>query len=435
MKRFAAILLTLVLTLQLVACQTASNLFQQEGGEAESTQEVQVDDSGLKVGFLFPSGSDAPDTVSRVEGIRKMQMETGLSDSQVLIRKNVSKDKYEDEINTLVDKGCTMIIAKSAEGEKAMLEAAKQYPEVQFCQEDGTKAQKSGLSNYHNFYTRMYEAYYVAGVAAGMKLNHMLNNGDVSAYNCVIGFVASRENPENISCINAFYLGVEEVCSQAEMMVRYVGSKGVYDDDGKAARQLVAAGVCLMAQRTFTTAVAAVCAENDIPVVGSETNVINTAPDEAITSATADWSVYYTYAVKCMENGEKIDTDWCGGYKEKAVTLTQLNDRKLVDGTIERLQEIERSLRNGTCKIFDTEKFTVNGESLTNLAENSENFKKYKKYISDGEFQESVKRSAPVMEFLIDGISESTENYLPEDEASEASTEDGTIPEGTTAEE
>lgn len=435
MKRFAAILLTLVMTLQLVACQTASGLFQQDGGEAESTQEAPVSEAGLKVGFLFPSGSDAPDTVSRVEGIRKMQEETGLSDSQVVIRKNVSKDKYTDEINALVEKGCTLIIARSADGETAMLEAAKQYPEVQFCQENGTKAKKSGLDNYHNFYARIFEAYYVAGVAAGMKLNQMLNNGEVSSYNCTIGFVASRENADNISCINAFSLGVEEVCSQADMLVRYVGSRGVYDDDGKEARQLVEAGVCLMAQRTYTTAVAAVCAENDIPVVGSEMNVIDTAPDEAITSPTADWSVYYTYAVKCMENGEAIDTDWCGGYKEKAVTLTQLNDSKLADGTIERLQEAERSLRNGTCKIFDTEKFTVDGDSLTNLVENSENFKKYKKYISDGEFQESVKRSAPVMEFLIDGISVSTENYLPEDEPAEAATEDGTSSEGTTTEE
>lgn len=426
MKRYIAVILSVLLILQACGCSTARDLFPENTASQGEGQTVAIDEEGLKVGFLFPSNNDATDTTSHVESIRKMQMETGLSDSQVIIKKTVEKDNCATVIDELVEKGCNIIFACDKRYEDSVIDAASRYPDVQFCQEDGKKAKKSGLDNMHNFYVRLYEAYYAAGVAAGMKLNSMLNSGKISSSSCVIGFAADKESPESISCLNAFYLGVGEVCSQASMLVRYVGSKGVYDDDGECAKQLVEAGASLMCQHTYTTAVAAVCAENDIPVVGNEVNIINTAPKEAITSAAADWSVYYTYAIDCVINGENIDTDWCGGYEDGAVTLTQLNDSILVEGTVEKLQEVEKNLRNGKAKVFDTEKFTIDGDNLEELVQTDNDFKKYKKLISKGEYKESSKRSAPMMEFLVDGVEVSTYDYLGEVEegTSESTTEE-----------
>lgn len=425
MKRYIAIILSVLLMIQACGCNTASDLFPENTASQGDGQTTTIDDGGIKVGFLFPSNNDSTDTTSHVEGIRKMQVETGLTDSQVVIKKSVGKEDCESEIDELVEKGCNIIFACDKRYEAAVVEAASEYPDVQFCQEDGKKAEKSGLDNMHNFYVRLYEAYYAAGVVAGMKLNAMLNSGHISSSSCVIGFVADKESPESISCLNAFYLGVGKVCSQASVLVRYVGSKGVYDDDGEAAKQLVEAGVGMMCQHTYTTAVAAVCAENDIPVVGNEVNIINAAPKEAITSAAADWSVYYTYAVNAFMNGDEIDVDWCGGYEDGAVTLTQLNDSVLVEGAVERLQETEKNLRNGKEKVFDTERFTVDGDSLEDLVKTASDFKKYKKLVSNGEYKESSKRSAPMIEFLIDGVEESTYDYLAEIEegSSEASTD------------
>lgn len=422
MKRYIAIILSVLLMIQACGCSTARDLFPESTASQGDGQTVALDEEGLKVGFLFPSNNDATDTTSHVEGIRKMQVETGLSDTQVIIKKNVGKDNCASAIDELVEKGCNIIFACDKSFEAKVVDAASKYPEVQFCQEDGKKAKKSGLDNMHNFYVHLYEAYYAAGVAAGMKLNDMLNRGSISSSNCVIGFVANEESPENISCLNAFYLGVGQVCSQASMMVRYVDSKGVYDDDGEAAKQLVEAGVGMMCQHTYTTAVAAVCAENDIPVVGNEVNIINAAPKEAITSAAADWSVYYTYAVNCVLNGEEIDVDWCGGYEDGAVTLTQLNDAVLIDGTVDRLKEVEKNLRSGKEKVFDTEKFTVDGDSLDELAKTDQDYKKYKNVVVNGEFKESYKRSAPTMDILVDGVEVSTYDYLEEDEDSSEST-------------
>ena len=219
------------------------------------------------------------------------------------------------------------------------------------------------------------------------------------------------------------------------MLVRYVGSTGVYDDDGEAAKQLAEAGAAFMCQYTATTAVAAVCAENDIPIIGNDVNVIDVAPSEALTSAKADWSIYYSYAVKNVIKGKAIATDWTGDYKDGSVILTQLNDQHLASGTVEKLKEVEKNLRSGKEKIFDTENFTVDGDSLEECIEEDTDFKQYKKNVKNGEYKESMKRSAPSMNFLIDGIEESTYDYLEEDTDDADDTENNTEDNGEDEEE
>ncbi|MDO5145771.1 MAG: BMP family ABC transporter substrate-binding protein [Eubacteriales bacterium] len=419
MKRYIALTVAVCMMLSMVGCSKAKDLFPENTKVEGQEQTGPVDESRMKVGFLFPSGSDSTDTMARVEGIRRMQYETGLSDNQIIMKTGVKKADVETTIDNMVAQGCHIIFSCGKSWESSVIDAAGKYPNVQFCQEGGKKAKKSGLSNMHDYYVRLYEGYYVSGIAAGMKINEMLNHGKISRYNCKIGFVANKKEPESTSCANAFYLGVGEACSQASMLVRYTDSTGVYDDDGEAARQLAKAGVGFMSQYTTTTAVAAVCAENDIPIVGNEQNIIDVAPNEALTSAVVNWDAYYSYAIDCLIEGEEIDADWSGGYKEGAVTLTQLNDAHLAQGTVERLKTVEEALRKKSEKVFDTEKFTVEGESLSELVEEDENYKKYKKYVYDGAFHESEKRSAPAMDFMMDGVEESTYDYLLEESEEE----------------
>lgn len=415
MKKFTALMLVLILVFQITGCNTASGLFHQEGKSEGSTEIAPIEEEDLKIGFLFPFGADAPDTISHVEAIRKMQQNTGLKDSQVLIKKNVAADKYGEEIEKLISKGCDLIFAKASAAETAMIEAASNHPEVEFCQEDGKEITESGLSNLHSFYVRLYEGYYAAGVAAGCKLNDLLNRGRISPETCVIGFAATRKNPENISCINAFYLGVEQVCSQASMIVRYVDSSGNYNKDDECARQLIGAGARLMGQRVFTTAVASACAENDIPIVGNEVNLIDVAPNEAITSVIADWSLYYEYAVHCVTSGQDIAPDWVAGYEENAIRLSQFNDAHIPENTIEKVQDTEKDLRKGKAKVFDTSEFKVEGEDFKELIKHKP-YSKFKSYVSKGEFKESRKKSVPVMDFLVDGIKVITGDYLSDED-------------------
>ena len=153
MKRYIAMILAALMALSIMGCGQSGDLFPESTVAGDSSQTAPVDESGMKVGYILPSGTDTTDTNSRIEDIRQMQYETGLKDSQVLIRTDVSKDDCASAIDEMVKEGCNIIFACDSRYENTMLEAAEQNPDVQFCQEDGTKAKKSGLDNMHNYST------------------------------------------------------------------------------------------------------------------------------------------------------------------------------------------------------------------------------------------------------------------------------------------
>ena len=68
-----------------------------------------------------------------------------------------------------------------------MIQAAKDFPEVEFCHSTGTKAHTEGIDNYHNAFAHIYQGRYLAGVAAGMKLNEMIEAGDITADQAKMG--------------------------------------------------------------------------------------------------------------------------------------------------------------------------------------------------------------------------------------------------------
>lgn len=413
MKKYIAILLAVVMLFSLAGCKKDKS---QEMNTSEGKTTVKVDDSSLKVAFILPAESGAPDTEAREDAIRKMQHETGLSDQQIFINENVSADACADVIKDQIKKGCKLIFACGARYEEAAMEAAKENDDVQFCIEGGKESIDCELSNVHTFNSKIYEAYYAAGVAAGMEINYLLNIGDVRPEECTIGFVAYKECPETTTCINAFYQGVKKKNSQCTVAVRYVGKRGNYDADGQEARQLVARGICLMATYNYTTAAGAVCAENGIPVIGCQNNMINVSPKRSMTSTYTDWSVYYIEAVNCLASGEAIAKDWCGGYKEGAVRLTQINDVHIAKGIAEELIAVENKLRNGKTKIFALDSFRINDSTLDQLV-NEDSFKMYKKYIKNGELKEQSLSSTPIFEHRIDGIQVSTDNFIHHEES------------------
>ncbi len=409
MKKYIALLLALTMVFTMAGCGKKSA---ESSTSAESATHEKVKDDRLKVGFILPAEDGAPDTEARIMAIRKMQKKTGLSDSQVFIQRNVGKEECPEEIKTLVKNGCQLIFALGARYEEAVIEAAAENTDVWFCLEGGRESIMSDLPNLHTFNSRIYEAYYAAGVIAGMELNNLLNKGKISPYDCRVGFVAYKDCAETNTCINAFYIGIQEACSQSTIDVRYVGKRGNYDADGEAARQLTASGVGMMCTYIYTSAAAAVCAEHGIPIIGNENNIIDTAPKHALTSTFTDWSYYYIEAVNAMTGGQVLDKDFCGGYKGGMVLLTQLNDAEISDGTAERLMEVEKKLRDGKVKVFKTDSFTIDDQPLETLIKNGGDYKKYKKYVKNGQLKEQSLMSSPIFDDLIDGITVKTENYL-----------------------
>ena len=286
-----------------------------------------------------------------------------------------------------------------------MMQVAAEYPDIQFCHATGYQAASSGMSNMHNYFDSIYEARYVGGVVAGMKLNEMIANGVITEDNCTIGYIGAFPYAEVISGFTSFFLGVRSVCPAATMEVKYTNSWASFDLEKEAADALINSQNCvLISQHADTTGAPTACEESGVPIVGYNISMIATAPTTALTSASNNWGSYYTYAVDCVIKGEEIATDWCQGYAEGAVCITELNEAACAEGTAEKVAEVEAAIKDGTLHVFDTSTFTVGGETLEDLIANNPDYAKYADYVSDGYFHESELASAPAFDLIIDGV-------------------------------
>ncbi len=352
--------------------------------------------SDLKVGFIFIGDENEGYTANHYAGAQEMVQALGLSEDQVIVKWNVPEDETcEDAAIDLADAGCQIIFGNSFGFESYMMNAAKEYPQVQFCHATGYQAAGSGLANFHNFFTSVYESRYVSGVVAGLKLNEMIEGGKIAAEQAKIGYVGAYPFAEVISGFTSFYLGARSVCPSATMDVKFTNSWASFDLEKEAAEALIAGGCVLISQHADTTGAPTACEAAGVPVVGYNISMIATAPTQALTSAAVNWGPYYTYAVKSIVDGTEIAVDWCHGYADGANRITELNAAAIAAGTEEKVAEIEAALKDGSLKVFDCSTFTVGGKTLTE--EDSD-------YIKDGYFHESEKASAPSFEFIIDGI-------------------------------
>ena len=355
----------------------------------------------LKVGVIYIGDENEGYTAAHMKGIDEMEEKLGLDDSQIIEKTLIGEDEgCYDAAADLADQGCQIIFANSFGHETYILEAAGEYPEVQFCHATGTQAASSGLSNMHNYFTNIYEARYVSGVVAGLKLNEMIEDGTVKEDACKMGYVGAFPYAEVISGYTAFYLGAKSVCPSVTMEVKYTNSWASFDLEKECAESLIADKCVLISQHADTTGAPTACQAAGVPCVGYNISMIETAPDAALTSASINWEPYYEYATKCVIDGTAIDTDWCKGFAEGADKLTDLNDKVVAEGTAEKVKEVEDAIIDGSLHVFDTSTFTVNGKELTDA--DSE-------YISDGYFHESEKASAPAFDFIIDGITAVTQ--------------------------
>ena len=427
MKKILALVLTVVMAASLAACGNSGTKETQapasgdsetaaESTAAESTGEtaekvgegVYVKD--LKVGFIFIGDENEGYTAAHYAGAKGMQEALGLSDDQVVIKTNIKEDEgcYDAAVD-LAEQGCNIVIANSFGHESYILQAAADYPDVQFCHATGYQAAGSGLANMHNYFTSIYESRYLSGVVAGMKLNEMIKNGEVSKDKCKIGYVGAFPYAEVISGFTSFYLGVKSVCDSATMEVKYTNSWASFDLEKECADALISDGCVLISQHADTTGAPTACEAKKVPCVGYNIDMIPTAPDAALTSATINWGPYYTYAVQSVIDGTAIETDWAKGVKDGADAITELNDKTVAEGTKEAVEEAQKEIEDGTLHVFDTSKFTVGGKTLEELVESGDkDATKLKDYIKDGYFHESDvaggMTSAPAFTFIIDGI-------------------------------
>lgn len=395
MKKLFALLLAVVMLLGLAACGS------------KTTTDTEKDE--IKVGLICLHDENSTYDNNFIQALKEVQEELGLSDDQVLIKTNVDEsDACYNAAAELVDAGCDIIFADSFGHESFMIQAAKEFPEVQFCHATGTKSQTEELANYHNAFASIYEGRFLAGVAAGMKLNEMIEKGTITKEQAVIGYVGAFDYAEVVSGMTSFFLGARYICPSATMKVTYTNSWFDIAKEKESALNLINSGCVLISQHADSEGAPKACEEKGVPNVAYNISTISMGPTTALISSKIDWSVYFKLAINAVQNGEEIPTDYCGTMKEGAVKLTELNEKAAAAGTQEKIDEIKAKLESGEIKVFDTKTFTVGGKELTTYTADvvdEGDFVPETEAIENGEFAESSKRSAPYFDIkYIDGI-------------------------------
>ena len=420
MKKLIALLMCLTLVFGIVACTTTpadegDDVQEPAAPDAPGEGDVTEPDEGdgeqaadIKVGFIFLHDENSTYDLNFINAAKQACSELGLTEDQYILRVNVPEgQECYDAAAELVDEGCDIIFADSFGHEPFMLQAAQEFPEVQFCHSTGTRAHTDGVANYHNAFADIYQGRYLAGIAAGMKLNEMIEAGEFTAEEAKIGYVGAYTYAEVISGYTSFFLGARSVCPSVTMEVTFTSSWYNETAEKEGATLLINNGCKLISQHADSMGAPTACEEAGVPNVSYNGSTIDACPNTFIISSRIDWAPYYKLAIEAVMNGEEIPVDWCGGIEEGSVVLTEVNEQAAAAGTAEAIEEAKAKLVAGELHVFDTSTFTVDGETLTSYMADVDTDDAYTpdtEVISDGYFHESEYRSAPYFDLRIDGI-------------------------------
>ncbi len=382
------------------------------GGSATSSNASASDSSSsaaaIKPGFITLHDENSTYDLNFINAAKEACQELGISEDTYMLKTNVPEgQECYNAAAELADAGCNIIFADSFGHEDYMIQAAKEFPDIQFCHSTGTKAHTEGLDNYHNAFASIYEGRYLAGVAAGMKLNEMIDSGKITSDQAKMGYVGAYTYAEVISGYTSFFLGAKSVCPSVTMEVTFTGSW--YDEtaEKEGATKLINDGCVLISQHADSMGAPTACENAGVPDVSYNGSTQDACPNTYIISSRINWVPYYKYAIQAVMDGSTIETDWTGTLSTGSVELTDLNTSVAADGTQAKLDEVKGKLEDGSLHVFDTSTFTVKGAKLDSYkadVDTDPNYTPDTEVVSDGYFHESEYRSAPYFDVQIDGI-------------------------------
>ena len=399
MKKFISLVLACLMVFVLCACGESAAPAPEPGPAPDAL-------STVKVGFIYLHDEQSTYDLNFLNAAKEACEKLGVE----YINKTGIPEGNEcyEAAAELVDSGCNIIFADSFGHEDYMVQAAKDYPNVQFCHATGVKAHTENLPNYHNAFASIYEGRFLAGIAAGMKLNEMIESGKITEDQALIGYVGAYPYAEVISGYTSFFLGVRYICPSVTMKVQFTGSW--YDEavEKEVANHLIDAGCVLISQHADSMGAPGACEIAGVPNVSYNGSTLSAAPNTFIVSSRINWAPYFTYMIECVQKGEPIAADWTGTIDTNSVELTEVNTAVAAAGTTEKMNEIKAMLTSGQLHVFDTNTFTVNGEKVESYVADVDfdaNYEPDTEVIKDGYFHESEFRSAPYFDLAIDGIS------------------------------
>ena len=424
MKKILAVLLAALMLFTLAACGG--------NGDNDTTDPAGNDNAGidnLKIGVVLLHNETVGYDENFMLAIEAACDKLGIDkDKNLLMKKDIPEDSAcYDACVELVEDGCDLIFADSFGHEEFVIKAAEEFPEVQFFHATGTNAKLVNLDNFHNAFASIYEGRYLAGVVAGLKLNELIESGAITAEEAKMGYISAKPYAECISGYTSYYLGARSVCPSATMVVTYTDSWADLALEQEAAKKLIKEGVVLMSEHADTDGSPMACedetkAGNPLYHVGYNINFNDIAPNANLVSSKIDWTPYFEYIFAAVANGEEVEADYCGTLETGSVRLTEYNDANVTEEMKAKVEEVKEGLLDGSIKVFDTATFTVTPDraenafvtvevdaeghltSFTADAVADAAFTPDTESVIDGEVAESLHRSAPYFNIIIDGI-------------------------------
>ena len=393
MKKFFALLLVALMVFSMVACGNSKK-------------------EAMKVGFIFLHDEQSTYDKNFIDAAKEACEKMGVT----MVQKTQipeSQACYDAAVELIEVEGCEIIFADSFGHEPFLIEAAKKYPDVEFCHATGTMAHTEGVKNFHNAFASIYQGRYAAGVVAGLKLNEMIAENKITAEQAKMGYVGAFTFAEVISGYTSFYLGAKSVCPSVTMDVKFTGSWYDETKEKQAAQSLIEGGCVLLSQHADSMGAPTACETAKVPNVSYNGSTAAACPETFLISSRINWAPYFEYMITCVKEGKAIDTDWTGTLSTGSVVLTEMG-KNVAEGTQAKLDEVLAGLKDGTINVFDTANFTVQNQTLTSYkadVDTDANFEKDTEVIANGIFQESKFRSGPYFDIEIDGITLLDRNY------------------------
>lgn len=371
----------------------------------------------VKVGLICLHDSSSTYDKNFIDAMNSAVSELGDKvDGAAIIKTGVKEeiDAY-NAAKDLVKQGCNVIFADSFGHEPFILDAAKEWPEVTFCHATGTQAKVAGVKNFHNAFASIYEGRYLAGYAAGLKLQRMIDNHELKDNNyrngnVILGYVGAYPYAEVVSGYTSWFLGVREVVSNVVMDVTFTSSWYDFDQEKAGAHALALSGAAIISQHADSMGAPGECESLGVPNVTYNIPLDKECPNTYLGYSKIDWAPYYKNVITSMYNGVGIEGEVNNNFTGNLETGSVKYDVKDKDD-LAIVKEIEAELKNGTRKVFDCSKFTVDGEHLTSHTADVDD---HGDWVPETEaimvengitfFNESAYRSAPYFDLNIDGI-------------------------------
>ena len=335
MKKVLALLIVALLVVGLVACGNG-------GTTTPVTLPATVPGTLTfdTVRLAFIHVGDAADrgyTYRQHHGTLYMMEVLGISEDQVLTFMNIpAGDQVDTSILEAIEWGADMIFATSFGHGPHMLEAAQQFPDVQFFHATGNLAVDSGLPNFHNYFGNMSQARYLSGIAAGLRTETN-----------VLGFVAAHPNAEVITGLTAFFMGAQSVNPDVTMYVMYMNAWNNPTLEGQIAQALIDRGADVIAQHADSPTAQTVAEANGVWAVGYNNDQIPMAPNATLLSPMFNWSVYLIQAVRGVVEGTPVPADFLGDLTDGMVLLSPLNTYLVHPDTEHEIEEAKNLILGG----------------------------------------------------------------------------------------